>query len=132
MTKHNNKVYDNILFQLSNPNEDVNLSWEVTQDKNLPFRDQRDIFQTYKESFQVRWDNSIPLFLHAAVYLEVSLLRWIIQNVFPRETALYKRYRVQCYVAALHTVTKRLIERLARTLLLAGEVHMEKRNVCLV
>ena len=25
----------------------------------------------YKESFQVRWDNSIPLFLHAAIYLEV-------------------------------------------------------------
>ena len=24
----------------------------------------------YKESFQVRWDNSIPLFLHAAIYLE--------------------------------------------------------------
>jgi len=30
---------------------------------------------TYKESFQVRWDNSIPLFLHAAIYLEVSLSR---------------------------------------------------------
>jgi hypothetical protein len=28
---------------------------------------------TYKESFQVRWDNSIPLFLHAAIYLEVPL-----------------------------------------------------------
>jgi hypothetical protein len=25
---------------------------------------------TYKESFQVRWDHSIPLFLHAAIYLE--------------------------------------------------------------
>jgi hypothetical protein len=30
---------------------------------------------TYKESFQVRWDNSIPLFLHAAIYLDVSLFR---------------------------------------------------------
>ena len=30
---------------------------------------------TYKASFQVRWDNSIPLFLHAAIYLEVSLFR---------------------------------------------------------
>jgi hypothetical protein len=30
---------------------------------------------TYKESFQVPWDNSIPLFLHDAVYLEVSLFR---------------------------------------------------------
>jgi hypothetical protein len=29
----------------------------------------------HKESFQVRWDNSIPLFLHAAIYLEVSLFR---------------------------------------------------------
>jgi len=31
------------------------------------------ICPTYKESLQVRWDNSIPLFLHAAIYLEVSL-----------------------------------------------------------
>jgi hypothetical protein len=30
------------------------------------------ISPTYKESFQVCWDNSIPLFLHAAIYLEVS------------------------------------------------------------
>jgi hypothetical protein len=27
------------------------------------------------KSLQVRWDNSIPLFLHAAIYLEVSLFR---------------------------------------------------------
>jgi hypothetical protein len=33
------------------------------------------ISPTYKESFQVRWDNSIPLFLHAAIYLEVFLFR---------------------------------------------------------
>jgi hypothetical protein len=38
------------------------------------------IFPTYKESFQVRWGNSIPLFLHAAVYLEVYLFRWTSQN----------------------------------------------------
>jgi len=38
---------------------------------------------TYKESFQVPWDNSIPLFLHAAIYLEVPLFRWTSQNVFP-------------------------------------------------
>ena len=51
----------------------------------------------YKESFQVRWDNSIPLFLHAAIYLEVSLFRWISQNEFSRETAvLYTWYSVQC------------------------------------
>jgi len=31
------------------------------------------ICPTYKESFQVRWNNSIPLFVHAAIYLEVSL-----------------------------------------------------------
>ena len=37
---------------------------------------------TYKESFQVRWDNSIPLFLHAAIYLEVPLFRWTSQNAF--------------------------------------------------
>ena len=46
--------------------------------------------QTYKESFQVRWDNSIPLFLHAAFYLEVSLFRCTSQNAFSRETAVYK------------------------------------------
>jgi hypothetical protein len=34
------------------------------------------IIPTYKESFQVRCGNSIPLFLHAAIYLEVSLFRW--------------------------------------------------------
>jgi ABC-type phosphate transport system permease subunit len=35
---------------------------------------------TYKESFQVRWGNSIPLFLHAAIYL----FRWTSQNAFSR------------------------------------------------
>jgi hypothetical protein len=34
------------------------------------------IFPTYKESFQVRCDKSIPPFLHAAIYFEVSLFRW--------------------------------------------------------
>jgi len=59
---------------------------------------------TYKESFQVRWENSIPLFLHAAIYLEVSLFRWTSQNAFFRETAVYKWYCVQC-CKALHTVS---------------------------
>ena len=36
-----------------------------------------------KESFQVRWANSILIFLHAAIYLEVSLFRWTSQNAFP-------------------------------------------------
>ena len=39
---------------------------------------------THKESFQVRWDNSIPIFLHAAIFLEVSLFRWTSQNAFSR------------------------------------------------
>jgi len=56
----------------------------------------RHICPTYKESFQVRWDNSIPLFLLAAIYLEVSLFRWTSQNAFSRETAVYKWYSVQC------------------------------------
>jgi hypothetical protein len=30
---------------------------------------------TYKEFFQVRWDNSVPRFLHATIYLEVYLFR---------------------------------------------------------
>ena len=50
---------------------------------------------THKESFQVRWDSIIPLFLHAAICLEVSLFRWTSQNSFSRETAVYKWYCVQ-------------------------------------
>ena len=57
-------------------------------------------------SYQVRWDNSIPLFLHVAIYLEVSLFRWTSQNAFSRETAVYKWYCVQCCIAALHTVSR--------------------------
>ena len=52
------------------------------------------ICPTYKESFKVHWDNSIPLFLHAAIYLEVSLFRWTSQNAFSRETAVYKWYLI--------------------------------------
>jgi len=46
------------------------------------------ICATYKESFQVRWDNSIPLSLHAAIYLEVFLFRWTSQNAFSHKTAV--------------------------------------------
>jgi hypothetical protein len=53
------------------------------------------ILPTYKETFQIRWGNSIPLFLHAAIYLEVYLFSWTSQNTFSRETAVYKRYCVQ-------------------------------------
>jgi hypothetical protein len=42
------------------------------------------ICPTYKEFFQVYWDNSIPLFLHAATYLKVSLFCWTCQNAFLR------------------------------------------------
>ena len=59
------------------------------------------ICPTYKESFQSSWDNSIPLFLHVAIYLEVSLFRWTSQNAFSRETAVYKWYCVQCCIAGL-------------------------------
>ena len=59
------------------------------------------ICPTYKESFQVRCDNSIPLFLHAAIYLQVSLFRWTNQNAFSPETAVYKWYCVQCCIARL-------------------------------
>jgi len=38
----------------------------------------------------------VPLFLHAAIYLEVSLFRWTSQNAFSRETPVYKWYSVQC------------------------------------
>jgi hypothetical protein len=60
---------------------------------------------TYKGSCQVRWDKSIPLFLHAAIYLEVPLFRWTSQNAFSHETAMYKWYCVQCCYAALHKVS---------------------------
>jgi len=64
------------------------------------------ICPTYKESFQVGWDDSIQLFLHAAICLEVSLFRWTSHNAFSRETAvLCKWYCVQCCNAALHTVS---------------------------
>jgi hypothetical protein len=52
-----------------------------------------------KESFQVRWDNSIQHILHAAIYLEVSLFRWTTQNEFSHESAMYKWYCVQCCYA---------------------------------
>jgi hypothetical protein len=58
-----------------------------------------------KESFYFRWDNSIPLFLHAAIYLEVYLFRWTSQNAFSRKTHVYKWYCVQCCYATLHTVS---------------------------
>jgi len=45
----------------------------------------------------------MPLFLHAAIYREVSVFRWTSQNAFSRETAVYKWYCVQCCYAALHT-----------------------------
>jgi hypothetical protein len=60
------------------------------------------ICPTYKGSFQDCWDNIIPLFLHAAIYLEVSLFHWTSQNAFSCETAVYKWYYVQCCIAALH------------------------------
>jgi hypothetical protein len=56
----------------------------------------RHILPSYKESFQVHWGNSIPLFLHAAIYLEVYLFHWTSQNAFSHETAVYKWYSVQC------------------------------------
>ena len=56
----------------------------------------RHMCPTHKESFQVHWDNSIPLFLHASIYLEVSLFHWTSENAFSHETVMYKWYCVQC------------------------------------
>jgi len=56
------------------------------------------ICPTYKESFQVRWHKSIPIFLHAAIYLEVSLFRWTSQNAFSRDTAVCKWYCVHSII----------------------------------
>jgi len=54
------------------------------------------ICPTYKEFFQISWGNSVPLFLHAAIYLEVSLCRRTSHNAFSRETAVHKWCCVQC------------------------------------
>jgi len=56
-----------------------------------PLRQSRDTFvgicPTYKEYFQVHWDNSIPLLLHAAIYLEVSLFQLNQSEcIFPRNS----------------------------------------------
>jgi len=48
---------------------------EMSIGAHSPFVTSGTYMSTYKESFQVRWDNSIPLFLHAVIYLEVSLFR---------------------------------------------------------
>jgi len=68
-----------------------------------PFLTSRTYMSHLQRVFQVSWDNSIPLFLHAAIYLEVSLFPWTSQNAFSRETAVYKWYCVQCCIASLHT-----------------------------
>ena len=65
------------------------------------------ICPTLKESFQVRWDNGIPLFLHSAICLEVSLFRWTSQCIFPRNS------RVQMILCAmLHGIAHSIICRL--------------------
>jgi len=62
------------------------------------------ICPTYKESFQVRWDNRIPLFLHTAIYLEVSLFRWTSQNAFsPRNDTVCNAALQHCTQYHLHT-----------------------------
>ena len=73
-----------------NQNTHLTLSWPAGH-----------ICPAYKESFQVRWDTSIPLFLHAAIYLKVSLFRWTSQNAFSRVQMIL------CAMlhAALHTVS---------------------------
>jgi len=91
------------------------------------------IYPTYKESFQVHWDNSIPLSLHAAIYLEVSLFRWTNQNAFsPRNS------RVQMILCAmLHSSIAHIIictrhssiaHSIICTLLFRGEMHSDWFN----
>ena len=75
------------------------------------------ICPTYKESFQVRWDTSIPLFLHAAIYLEVSLFRWTSQNAFPRVQL------IPC--AMLHSS---IAHSIICTLLFRGKMHSDWFN----
>ena len=75
-------------------------------------------------TFEARWDKSIPLFLHVAIYLEVSLFRWTSQNAFSRETAMYKWYCVQCWIAALHTLqSHRLYDKVSSSQVL--QIHTQ-------
>ena len=71
---------------------------------------------TYKESFQVRWDNGIPLFLDVAIYLEVSLFRWTGQNAFfPRNR------RVQMILCAM--LHSSIAHSIICTRLFRGKMH---------
>jgi hypothetical protein len=56
------------------------------------------VYMSHKMSVKVRWDTSNPFLLHAAIYLELSLLRETSQIAFSRETTVYIRYCVQCCV----------------------------------
>jgi hypothetical protein len=69
------------------------------------------ICSTYKMSLQVRWDTSNPFLLHAAIYLELSLLRETSQNAFSRATTVYIRYCVQCCVGDCWSVLLANFER---------------------
>jgi hypothetical protein len=71
---------------------DYTTNWEYTYVTWWfnPFVTSGTYYVPLTKSFQVRWDNSIPLFLHTAIYLEVSLFRWTRQNALSCETAVYK------------------------------------------
>jgi len=75
------------------------------------------ICRTYKESFQVHWDNSIPLFLHAAIYLEVSLFHWTSHNAFSR---------VQMILCAM--LNSSIAQSIICTWLFRGKMHSDWFN----
>jgi len=85
VSSHGSHICLYIYKYLTNLN--LNVATQMTVPDLPPSWPAGHICPTYKESFQVRWDNSIPLFLHAAIYHEVSLFRWTSQNAFSRETA---------------------------------------------
>jgi hypothetical protein len=74
------------------------------------------IFPTYKESFQVRWDNSISLFLHAA-----STLKYLYSVV----------QCVQCCKAALHTCILSLYQSTRNHLLKEPTLYIYHCERCL-
>ena len=104
----------NIIYRLLQPSRSITLSKNSHFLENMTDEQKfwltlswptGHIRPTYKGSFQVCWGNSIPLLLHAAVYLEVSLFHWNSQDAFSREIAMLQM--IQCAVlhAALHTVS---------------------------
>ena len=76
------------------------------------------ICPTYKESFQVRWDNSIPLFLHAAILpWSISIPLNQSECIFPRNSRVQM---IQCAMLLCSIAHSIICTRLFR-----GKMHSD-------